>query len=139
MLNSSFNAVITDSETIYNSLVDYIGDFAELDTNILRHHRGERPIFDQFGVTKQIKNLFGHTVTFAKGPYLVLDHTEAMHVVDVNSGGKVAMQGDQETNALAVNTDAADEIARQLRLRDLGGILYRFYRYARKGKQEVYL
>ena len=80
MLNSSFNAVITDNETIYNSLVEYIGDFAELDTNILRHHRGERPIFDQFGVTKQIKNLFGHTVTFAKGPYLVLDHTEAMHV-----------------------------------------------------------
>ena len=123
MLNSSFNAVITDSETIYNSLIDYIGDFAELDNNILRHHRGEKPIFDQFGVTKQIKNLFGHTVTFAKGPYLVLDHTEAMHVVDVNSGGKVAMKGDQETNALAVNTDAVDEIARQLRLRDLGGII----------------
>ena len=84
---------------------------------------GELPIFDHFGVTKQVKSGFGRTVSFKNGAYLIIEHTEAMHVIDVNSGNKTRAGNDQEANAIEVNLAAGDEIARQLRLRDMGGII----------------
>ena len=72
---------------------------------------------------KQIKNGFGKTVNLAGGAYLVVEHTEALHVIDVNSGNRTASKENQEENALQVNKEAAKEIARQLRLRDMGGIV----------------
>ena len=81
------------------------------------------PIFDNFNVTKQIKALFGRTVTYKHGAYLIIEHTEALHVVDVNSGNRSKSADGQEANALDVNLGAADELARQLRLRDMGGII----------------
>src|SRR5204863_3649011 len=80
------------------------------------------PVFDQFGITKQVKAAFGKTVNLPSGAYLILEHTEALHVIDVNSGYK-SVSNNQEENALATNLEAAEEIARQLRLRDIGGII----------------
>ena len=85
-------------------------------------YKGKIPIFDNFGIDKQIKNSFGKIVTIKSGVYLIIEHTEALHVIDVNSGHKVNSDSSQEENALSVNLEAATEIARQLRLRDMGGL-----------------
>src|SRR5690606_38980932 len=85
------------------------------------YHNGQ-PIFDHFGITRQVKAAFGKTVNLASGAYLIIEHTEALHVIDVNSGTRAA-DGNQEESALKTNMEAAEEIARQLRLRDLGGII----------------
>ena len=83
----------------------------------------DTPIFDHFNITKQIKTSFGKTVSFKSGAYLIIESTEALHVIDVNSGNRSKSSTSQENNALDVNLRAADEIARQLRLRDMGGII----------------
>ena len=91
--------------------------------DIVKRYNGSVPIFDNFNVTKQIKSSFGKTVNYKRGAYLIIEHTEALHVVDVNSGNRTRSENGQEANALEVNLGAADELARQLRLRDMGGII----------------
>ena len=91
--------------------------------NIVKLYTGDVPIFDKFGVTRQVKSLFGRTVTYKSGAYLIIEHTEAMHVIDVNSGNRMKGSTEQEKTAFDVNVAAANEIARQLRLRDMGGII----------------
>ena len=81
------------------------------------------PLFEHFGIDKQIKSSFGRVVNLKSGGYLIVEHTEALHVIDVNSGHRSHSNKDQDANALDVNLEAADEIARQLRLRDIGGII----------------
>ena len=90
---------------------------------IVKLYKGQLPIYDNFGITKQIKASFGKTVSYKSGAYLIIEHTEALHVVDVNSGNRTKNANGQEANALEVNLGAADELARQLRLRDMGGII----------------
>lgn len=90
---------------------------------IVKEYNGKIPIFERYGVEKQIKSAFGKNVTLNSGAYLVIEHTEALHVVDVNSGNTAKADKDQETNALNTNMEAAKEVARQLRLRDIGGII----------------
>ena len=90
---------------------------------IVQLYKKDEPIFDHFNITKQIKSSFGKTVSFRSGAYIIIEHTEALHVIDVNSGNRSKAANDQESNALEVNLRAADEIARQLRLRDMGGII----------------
>jgi ribonuclease G len=85
-------------------------------------YTGDQAIFDQYGITKQVKSSFGKTVNLNSGAYLIIEHTEALHVIDVNSGFK-SVSNNQEENALQTNLEAAEEIARQLRLRDIGGII----------------
>ena len=99
------------------------GETAPGNEAIVKLYSGVNPIFDHFSVTKQIKALFGRTVTYKHGAYLIIEHTEALHVVDVNSGNRSKSAEGQEMNALDVNLGAADELARQLRLRDMGGII----------------
>ncbi|MBK7570067.1 MAG: ribonuclease E/G, partial [Bacteroidetes bacterium] len=103
----------------------YISGIAPEQTEIVKLYKGKLPIFENFGIEKQIKSSFGKTVTMSNGAYLIVEHTEAMHVIDVNSGGRTKGADDstQEANALQVNLDAATEVARQLRLRDMGGII----------------
>ena len=91
--------------------------------DIVKLYDGELPIFDNFAITKQIKSSLGKTVSFKSGAYVIIEHTEALHVIDVNSGNRSKASSDQESNALDVNMNAAEEIARQLRLRDMGGII----------------
>ncbi len=123
LLNDSFNGVVVNDPLIKDELDEYIEKIAPEKKDIVSLHKGPKPIFDHYGITRQIKSLFGKTVTIPGGAYLVIEHTEAMHVIDVNSGQKMGKQQDQETTALKVNMEAAKEVVRQLRLRDLGGII----------------
>lgn len=122
ILNDSFNRILVDDKPTFNNLKDYLGTIARDRQKILSFYNGKRPIFDHFGITKQIKSSFGKSYTMKSGAYLIIEHTEAMHVIDVNSGPKMKNL-DQESAALAVNLEAAEEIARQMKLRDLGGII----------------
>jgi ribonuclease G len=123
IFNDNFTAITTTDGVMATDLQNYLAAVSPEKKNIVKHYKGKSPIFDHFEITKQIKSSFGKNVNFGKGPSLVIEHTEALHVIDVNSGHKIAMQGDQESNATLVNMEAAEEVARQLRLRDLGGII----------------
>ncbi|MGL4955725.1 MAG: Rne/Rng family ribonuclease [Bacteroidales bacterium] len=124
LLNVSFNNIFVNSESLYHEIRDYIVSIAPEKEKIVKLYQGKDPIFDHFGLTKQVKSGFGKVVSIKAGAYLVVEHTEALHVIDVNSGIR-ANKGatDQEVGALEVNMSAAQEIARQLRLRDMGGII----------------
>lgn len=123
ILNPDFNSIYTDDPKILEEVKNYLHTKAPEKENIAKLYSGKAPIFDHFGIEKQIKSSFGKTVTFKSGAYLVIEHTEALHVIDVNSGHRAKSDSDQETNALECNLEAAKEIARQLRLRDMGGII----------------
>ncbi len=118
-----FNSIIVNDQSVCNELSDYIGSIQPDKKKIVKYYKGRQPIFEHFGVEKQIKGSFGKTVSFKDGAYLIVEHTEAFHVIDVNSGNRAKVGLDQETNALDVNLAACNEIARQLRLRDMGGII----------------
>ena len=121
--NETFGNIYVNDRDIYNSVYDYVSVIAPGKKDIVKLYTDELPIFDKFGITKQIKSLFARTVTLKGGAYLIVEHTEAMHVIDVNSGNRSKGSTEQETTAIDANTIAATEIARQLRLRDMGGII----------------
>ena len=124
LFNPSYESIHVNDIEVYKRIRDYVSVIAPESVNIIKLYRGELPIFDHFGITKQIKSSFGKIVSFKSGAYLVIEHTEALHVVDVNSGNRARNNAsNQEENALEVNLGAADELARQLRLRDMGGII----------------
>jgi ribonuclease G len=123
MLNVTFNSIHVNDPVFAEDVRRYIREIAPEKEKIVKVYQGTLPIFDHFGVNKQIKALFGKTVSFKHGAYLIIEHTEALHVIDVNSGNRARSGNDQEANALEVNMEAATEIARQLRLRDMGGII----------------
>jgi len=123
MLSDSFNNIHVDDSVLYEEVRNYIRTIAPDQVDIVKLYKGKIPVFETFGVEKQIKNSFGKVITIKSGVYLIIEHTEALHVIDVNSGHKVNSEISQEENALAVNIEAAIEIARQLRLRDMGGII----------------
>lgn len=122
ILSSSFNKIVVNDKDLYHNIQNYLARIAPDKVKIIHYHSSSKPIFDVYNVTKQIKSSFGKTATMNSGAYLVIEHTEAMHVIDVNSGHKTSRQ-DQETSTLSVNMEAAEEIGRQLRLRDIGGII----------------
>jgi ribonuclease G len=122
LLNDDFNRIVVNDRELYMSIRGYLQQIAPDKVNIVQAHSDIRPIFDAFGVTKQIKSSFSKTAGMASGAYLVIERTEAMHVIDVNSGHKGG-GADQETQTIAVNLEAAKEAARQIRLRDIGGII----------------
>jgi len=123
LFNPTYDGIHVNDSEIYNQIHDYVSLIAPEKADIVKLYKGNVPIFDNFDVTKQIKSGFGRTVNYKRGAYLVIDHTEAMHVVDVNSGTRIKKENGQEANALETNLGAADELARQLRLRDMGGII----------------
>jgi ribonuclease G len=122
-LNASFNAIHVNDQAVYDDLKQYIKTISPDKVDILKLYNGKLPIFDAYGIEKQIKSLFGKTVHMKSGAYLVIEHTEALHVFDVNSGNRAKSDNTQEENALDVNLEAASEVARQLKLRDMGGII----------------
>lgn len=123
ILNESFNGIYIDDNNLYEEIKSFISTIAPQKSDIVKLYKGKEPIFNEFGVNKQMAGLFGRIVTIRNGVYLIIEHTEAMHVIDVNSGQRVNKENSQEENALSVNLEAATEIARQLRLRDMGGII----------------
>ncbi len=122
LLNDSFTNIYVNDETVYKEVDDYVTMISPEQEKIVKLYKGHEPILDHFEVSRQIKGSFGRIVSIKSGAYLVIEHTEALHVIDVNSGIR-AKQKDQENNAFEVNKNAAEEIARQLRLRDMGGIV----------------
>ena len=135
-----FNSIIVNDQSVCNELSDYIGSIQADKKKIVKYYNGRQPIFEHFGIEKQIKGSFGKTVSFKEGAYLIVEHTEAFHVIDVNSGNRAKAGLDQETNALDVNLAACDEVARQLRLRDMGGIIVIDFidMHATANRQKVY-
>jgi ribonuclease G len=122
LLNEDFNKIVVNDKNLYNDTRAYIQRIAPEKVDIVAFHNNSSPIFDNFGITRQVKASFGKTVNLPSGAYLIIEHTEALHVIDVNSGYK-SVSNNQEQNALETNLEAAAEIARQLRLRDIGGII----------------
>ena len=123
LFNPTYDGIHVNDDDIYQQVRDYVGLIAPDKVDIVKKYNGTVPIFDNFNVTKQMKSAFGKTVNYKRGAYLIIEHTEALHVVDVNSGNRTRSENGQEQNALEVNLGAADELARQLRLRDMGGII----------------
>ena len=123
LFNPTYENIYVNDENVYKEVKHYVSLIAPEKANIVKLYTGNVPIFDNFNVTKQIKSSFGKTVNYKHGAYLIIEHTEALHVVDVNSGNRSHSDNGQEANALDVNLGAADELARQLRLRDMGGII----------------
>jgi ribonuclease G len=122
-LNSTFSQITVDDEKIYREIKNYIKVIDPQLEKIVKLYKGTVPIFDNFDISKQIKSLFAKYVSLKRGAYLIIEHTEAMNVIDVNSGNRTKAEVNQEETAMEVNLAAAKEIARQLRLRDLGGIV----------------
>ena len=123
LFNDSFTNICVDDETLYYQIKDYLQEIAPNKESIVKLYQNTVPIYEKHGIERQIKTSFGKTVSMSRGAYLVIEHTEALHVIDVNSGNRSSKAKSQEDTALEVNLIAATEIARQLRLRDMGGII----------------
>ncbi len=123
MLNESFDSITVDDKEVYEDIRMYIHTIAPDKEKIVKLYTGKNKIFEQFGIEKQLKSIFGRSVSLPGGGYLIIEHTEAMHVVDVNSGSRSNTEEDQEATAFNTNLEAVKEIARQLRVRDMGGII----------------
>ncbi len=123
LFSANFSNIFVNDNIVHQEIKSYVEDIDPEKTKIVKFYSGKETIFEQFGIDKQIKAAFGKTVTFKSGAYLIIEHTEALHVIDVNSGNRTKKDKDQEANALDVNLAAAEEIARQLKLRDMGGII----------------
>lgn len=123
MLNESFDSIQVDSDELYKDIKSYVQLIAPDKAGIVKHYNSKKKIFENFGVEKQLKSSFGKSVSLANGGYLIIEQTEALMVIDVNSGNIKGGSGTQADMALKVNKDAVKETARQLRLRDIGGII----------------
>jgi len=123
IMNNTFNNIHVNDKQVFEQISEYIDQIAPDKQKILKLYEGEAPIFEHFGIIRQLKASFGKTITIKNGAYIIIEHTEALHVIDVNSGNRMRKSNDQEANALEVNITSAIEIARQLRLRDMGGII----------------
>jgi ribonuclease G len=123
MLNETFDSIVVDNKDTYEEIKSYLKRIAPEKERILKLYTGKEKLFEYAGIEKQIKSSFGRTVSMPNGGYLIIEHTEALHVIDVNSGNKSNSEESQEETALKVNLEACKEIARQLKLRDLGGII----------------
>ena len=123
IFSPSFESIHVNDVETFEQIEKYVALIAPDRKEIVKLYAKDTPIFDHFGITRQIKSSFGKTVSFKSGAYIIIESTEALNVIDVNSGNRARAGNDQETNALDVNLKAADEIARQLRLRDMGGII----------------
>jgi len=123
IFNDTFTSILVDDESLYIQIKDYVQEIAPKKESIVKLYQSKVPIFEKFGIERQIKTSFGKTVSMAKGAYVIIEHTEALHVIDVNSGNRSNKAKNQEDTALEVNLISATEVARQLRLRDMGGII----------------
>ena len=123
VLTDDFNTIYVDNANLCTEVKQFVKTIDPGKEDIVKHYKLETPIFEQFGISRDIRRAFGKIVTIRSGVYLYIEHTEAMHVIDVNSGNHIKAGTGQEDTALQVNIESAKEIARQLRLRDMGGIV----------------
>ena len=124
VFNDTFTSIQIDDEELYEETKEYLAEIAPEKQKIVKFYQSkDTPLFEKYHIERQIKTSFGRTVSMSKGAYLIIEHTEALHVIDVNSGNRSNKANNQEDTAMEVNMIAAAEIARQLRLRDRGGII----------------
>jgi ribonuclease G len=123
VFNDTFTGITIDHQELFDEVKEYLEAIKPGASKMVKYYNGQMPLFQFANVDRQIKGAFGRSVSMPKGAYLIIEHTEAMHVVDVNSGNRTNTAENQEANALQVNLLAAEEVARQLRLRDMGGIV----------------
>lgn len=125
MFDDSFERITVDTPALLEELRGYVNGMAPQRKDVVRLYETRKniPLFSELNINRQLQSLFGKIVNIGGGAYLIIEHTEAMHVIDVNSGSKRIKNHDQEETALKTNLEAAAEIARQLRLRDMGGII----------------
>ncbi|CAI8270868.1 MAG: ribonuclease E/G [Bacteroidetes bacterium MED-G17] len=125
LLSYELKQIVTNDKVIYQKVKHFLQESKK--NNALKNlklHKGKETLFSSFKVHRQIQVLFGKKVPFGQGGYLIIEHTEAMHVIDVNSGNqKVSSDSSEVVTPLEINIEATKEIARQLRLRDMGGII----------------
>jgi ribonuclease G len=122
LLSADFSSIHVNNAQMAEEIKEYMRKVAPKQEKIVKLHT-QGDIFETFGINRQIKASFGKQVNLKSGAYLIIEHTEAMHVIDVNSGGRKGGERGQEQNALETNLECAEEIARVLRLRDMGGII----------------
>ncbi|HMX39260.1 MAG TPA: ribonuclease E/G, partial [Saprospiraceae bacterium] len=122
LLNDNFSRIVVNDKDVHADIRSFLQNVSPDQVNIAQLYTGSKPIMDAYGVNRQIKAAFGKTATLNSGAYLVIEKTEAMHVIDVNSGHKITT-ADVEQTIFGVNLEAAEEIARQIRLRDIGGLI----------------
>jgi len=122
LLSANFSKIHINDPEMGEEVKEYLRKIAPKQEKIVKIHDGQN-VFEKFGVNRQIKTTFGRQVNLKSGAYLIVEHTEAMHVIDVNSGSRKAGDKGQAQNALETNLECAEEIARVLRLRDMGGII----------------
>ena len=122
LYSPSFEAIHINEPAMFEEVKNYVELIDPASAKIVKLYKEVQPIFDHFDVTRQMKTGLGRTVGFKHGGYLVIDKTEALYAIDVNSGSKKLLE-DPEENAYRYNMLAADEIVHQLRLRDIGGII----------------
>lgn len=123
VLSDDFNSIYVDNAQLCEVVRNTVKVMMPGKEDLVKLYKLDTPIFEQFGVQRDIRRAFGRIVTIRSGVYLYIEHTEAMHVIDVNSGNHIKAGTGQEDTALQVNIESGKEIARQLRLRDMGGII----------------
>ncbi len=140
VLNDSFTSIFVDDAALYNNVKEHMEKFIPEKLNILKYYSGKDDMLEKYGIDKQINSAFGRIVSLKTGAYLIIEQTEALTSIDVNSGNRNITNQSQETNALEVNLLAAEEIARQMRLRDIGGIIVVDFidMYLQENKDKVY-
>ena len=122
LFSPEFNTIQVNDAAVYDEVREYVELISPDSAKIVKLYNGDQPIFDRYDITRQLKTGLGRTVGFKNGGYLIIDKTEALFSIDVNSGSK-KVYDDQEENAFHYNMLAAEEIVHQLRLRDIGGII----------------
>ncbi len=122
---AEYKSIVCDDEELVSDMQEYLKVISPGSEKIVKYYDKPTPLFDHYNIDKQIKQSFGQSVNIPKsrGGYLVIEHTEALHVIDVNSGSTSRKKGEFDNSAYEMNLKAATEIARQLRLRDMGGII----------------
>ena len=122
LFSPEFNTIQVNDQGVYDEVREYVELISPESAKIVKLYTGDQPIFDKYDITRQLKTGLGRTVGSKNGGYLIIDKTEALFSIDVNSGSK-KVYADQEQNAFHYNMLAAEEIVHQLRLRDIGGII----------------
>lgn len=114
--------ILADSRETYLKLIDFAKNYMSNAAGRIDHYTGERPLFDLYGVEEEIERSLARRVTLKSGGYVIIDQTEALTTMDVNTGGFIGVRNFDDT-IFKTNLEAAQVIARQLRLRNLGGII----------------
>lgn len=122
LFTNDVNQLIVDEKKMHREIVRYLRDVSPQLVDRVKLHQEKVPVFDKYNIESQINKSLSRKVWLKRGGYIFIDHTEALTAIDVNSG-RFSGKDDHDLNSLKINLDAAKEIARQLRLRDIGGII----------------